>query len=107
MMIDITDLYIPLHPTPDDSEFASNLENNERTSCIQAITKDIPPRDRDIESLIDPELECIDCGVLIPVARQRIVLTIAHTCTHCVYCQDRVQRTAKAYAKNPNFVGFD
>lgn len=95
------DPYLPMTPTADSADEASVLENNERVAAVAAILRDIPPKDRDIEKLIDPELGCDDCGVLIPVERQRIVLTIAKECNLCVYCQEIAHRAAKAYAPRP------
>ena len=93
-------IFIPNTDVLDDAEVASLLEEKERNSSIQAVLRNKPKNPgRDIEKLLDPSKECDDCGAIIPIARQRIVLTIADTCDLCVACQDVMQREQKLYMR--------
>jgi RNA polymerase-binding transcription factor DksA len=90
----------------DDAEVASLLEQQERDSSIRAILKDKPTNlNRDIEKLIDPEKECDDCGAIIPIERQRVVLTISETCDYCVACQEIIAKELKLYNKEQKLYG--
>lgn len=93
-------IFIPNTDVLDDAEVASLLEERERNSSIQAILRDKPNNlDRDIEKLIDPEKQCEDCGAIIPVERQRVILTIAKTCDYCVNCQELITKEQRLYAR--------
>ena len=70
----------------DDGDIASVLEEAERSASISRILWDSPGQ-RNIDALIDENLQCDICSVYIPVERQRIVLTIHKTCDLCVDCQ--------------------
>ena len=81
----------------DEIEIASMNEFRATEESLKKVLKDIPPK-RDIESLIDPELECDVCAALIPIERQRVVLQIAKTCDHCVDCQQIIDKQHAKYA---------
>lgn len=80
----------------DECDIAAILEEAERMSLINKIRHDIP-RDRDIEQLINGELQCEVCLSYIPVERQRVVLTINKTCDLCVDCQSIADKKDKMF----------
>jgi RNA polymerase-binding transcription factor DksA len=92
-------VFIPNTDVLDDAEVASLLEERERNSSIQAVLRDKPSNTRNIEDLLDPDKECDDCGAIISIERQRVILTIAHTCNYCVNCQELISKEQKLYAR--------
>ena len=81
-------LLIPLDDVLDECELAEIVERKARDEAINNITKDMPSIRFTPELIItDPELECEECGSIIPEARQRTVLTLQHTCRYCSECQ--------------------
>lgn len=91
--------FIPQTDVLDEVDFAQILEENERQASIKAILKNKPMFPRNIESLIDPDKECDDCGSLIPVERQRVILTINNTCDYCVLCQEMIAKEDRLYGR--------
>lgn len=80
----------------DECDIAAALEEAERAASIKRIRHDMPG-DRDIEQLIVEDLQCEMCAAVIPVARQRVVLTIHKTCDLCVDCQSVVDKKEKMF----------
>jgi RNA polymerase-binding transcription factor DksA len=80
----------------DELDIASAIEEMSRAAAINRILSKVPVP-RDIESLIIEDLECDHCGCIIPVARQRIVLSIAESCNLCVDCQQTHDKREKLY----------
>jgi RNA polymerase-binding transcription factor DksA len=81
----------------DEADLASIIEEMEREYAIRSITSSVP-KNRDIESLLADDAECDFCGALIPIIRQRIVLSIADTCDYCVECQEIIDRKNRLFA---------
>ena len=80
----------------DEADLAAIIEEMEREHAIRSITSRVP-KDRDIESLLAEDAECDFCGALIPIIRQRIVLSIADTCEYCVECQEIIDRKNRLF----------
>lgn len=81
----------------DECDIASVLEENERSFSIARILSNKPNRaEKDI--VVIDGLECDLCGTDIPLERQRIVLTINHSCDYCVACQEIIDKQEKLYA---------
>jgi RNA polymerase-binding transcription factor DksA len=70
----------------DECDIASAVEEAERNFAIQKILGNRSPKGN-IELRLDPNKECDSCGDIIPLARQRIVLSIHKNCDLCVDCQ--------------------
>lgn len=81
----------------DECDIASVFEENERNIGIAKIVG-VFPRNRDIEVLLIEGLECDICSSIIPVERQRVVLTMKETCDYCAGCQEILDRKEKMYA---------
>jgi RNA polymerase-binding transcription factor DksA len=81
----------------DELDIASAIEELARAAAIKRIRSKVPTN-RDIESLIIDGLECDQCGCVIPIARQRIVLSIAECCSLCVDCQQINDKREKLYS---------
>lgn len=80
----------------DDADVAAELEERERSYSIAKIRSSIPGiKPEDI--VVDEELRCLQCDTFIPVARQRIVLTISKTCDYCVQCQNDADKRDRIY----------
>lgn len=93
-MVDITN-----NEVLDECDIASAFEENERNISIARILSGVP-RNRKIEDIVTIEgLECDICGTVIPIERQRLVLTIKETCEYCVGCQDIMDKQDKLYAQ--------
>lgn len=80
----------------DECDIASAMEEAERNFAIQKILGSRIP-DVDIESKLDLDKECDSCGDKIPLARQRIVLSIHKTCDLCVDCQSDYDWKERVY----------
>jgi RNA polymerase-binding transcription factor DksA len=82
LLVAIDDVY-------DEAEVAEIVERQARDAAVFDILKDMPEDRFDPNAVIDtdPTKECIECGELIPEARQRIVLTISKSCDYCAECQ--------------------
>lgn len=80
----------------DELDIASELENREREAALFNILKNIPEK-RNIEELLIKDLKCIECDDIIPIERQRIVLTIHKTCDYCIECQRLMDYESKLY----------
>lgn len=80
----------------DECDIASMLEELDREQAVKNILINVPPK-RDIDALIDVEKQCDWCGDIIPVARQRIVLTLQTTCDYCVECQQMLEKQDLLY----------
>ena len=80
----------------DECDIAAELEHQDRTYAIHQILKN-KPAERNIEALLDVDLECDLCYDIIPLERQRIILTIHHTCKYCVECQMIIDKENKLY----------
>ncbi len=82
----------------DECDIASELEQNERDYSVQQILKN-KPIERDIEKLLDKDLHCESCDDIIPIERQRIVLTLQHSCEYCIDCQTILEKESKLFGK--------
>ncbi len=80
----------------DECDIASILEEMERENSVRHILMNVPPK-RDIDALIDVEKRCDWCDDIIPIARQRIVLTLHKTCDYCVECQQLIEKQDLLY----------
>lgn len=80
----------------DDADIASILEEMERQLALKTLTSNVS-RDRDIESLLNEHLTCDKCDNIIPIERQKIILSINETCDLCVECQDIVDKKNKLF----------
>jgi RNA polymerase-binding transcription factor DksA len=81
----------------DECEIAAVFEENDRNVGIAKIVGHFP-RNRNIDELLDNELECDICGAEIPVERQRVVLTMKESCDHCAGCQEILDKKDRLYA---------
>ncbi len=80
----------------DECDIASELEQNEREYSIQQILKN-KPLERNIGELLNIDLRCNSCDDIIPIERQKIVLTLFHTCEYCVECQTIIDKELKLF----------
>ena len=68
----------------DEAELAEIAERRERDSGILEIRSQVfQGTPEEAEALIDPKKECQECGVFIPIERQRA----RPTTKYCVECQ--------------------
>jgi RNA polymerase-binding transcription factor DksA len=82
----------------DECDIASVLEENERNYSIAKILSNKPKNRTDKDIVVVDGLECDLCGTEIPLERQRIVLTISHSCDYCVACQEIIDKQERLYA---------
>jgi hypothetical protein len=80
----------------DECDIAAELEQHERDYSIYQILKNKPSA-RNMEALLDINLECELCSDIIPIERQKIILTIHHTCNYCVECQMIIDKENKLF----------
>lgn len=67
-------------------------KHSERLAKILNNTTTVQNKD----NVINIELECIICTAIIPVERQRLILTIKTSCEYCAGCQDLMDRKTHA-----------
>ena len=82
----------------DECDIASVLEENERNFSIAKILSNKPKNRTEKDIVVIDGLECDFCGTEIPLERQRIVLTINHSCDYCVACQEIIDKQERLYA---------
>jgi hypothetical protein len=80
-----------------EEDVASEIEERERSFGIQRILDNIE-RNVVSDADLDPELTCSWCDSLIPIGRQKIVLSMANSCDYCVDCQTIIDRRERVYA---------
>lgn len=80
-------MFTAQHDVMSEEDLASAFEENEREYNINKIIGHIKRRVV-TESDLDPDLICIECGEIIPIGRQKVVLSMHETCDYCVYCQE-------------------
>lgn len=67
----------------DEAELAEITERRERESSVLEVrSKVFQGSKEEAEAMVDPEKECEECGVLIPVERQR-VQPLTKMCVDC------------------------
>lgn len=81
----------------DECDIASVFEENDRNIGIAKIVGGFP-RNRNIEDILIEGLECDICSSIIPIERQRVVLTMKESCDHCAGCQEILDRKERMYA---------
>lgn len=81
----------------DECEIAAVFEENDRNVGIAKIVGHFP-RNRNIEELLNVALECDICSSIIPIERQRVVLTMKESCDYCAGCQEILDRKDRLYA---------
>ena len=79
-----------------EEDVASEIEERERSAGIQRILDNIV-RNVVSDDDLDPELTCNWCDSLIPVGRQKIVLSMSNSCDYCVDCQSIIDKQDKNY----------
>lgn len=67
----------------DEADQASNAEEMHRTQALERVRREIAAG-----TVLETADECIDCGHMIPSARQAAV----PGCQRCVYCAEVVER---------------
>lgn len=87
-------MLVPIDDVYDEAELAEIVERNARDASINGIRKDMPADRFDPNKVIEtnPTLECVECGDIIPEARQRVVLTISTSCDFCAECASYNER---------------
>lgn len=80
----------------DEGDIASMFEERDRDRALQSVISHIPPK-RNIDALLEDGKHCEWCNDVIPIERQRIVLTILKTCDFCVDCQQLVEKQDLLY----------
>jgi RNA polymerase-binding transcription factor DksA len=80
----------------DEAELAEKLEQFERENGVNAVrSKVFQGTKEEAEKLVDPNKECVECGILIPVERQRA----NPTAKFCVDCQEYFDEQAERKRK--------
>lgn len=80
----------------DDGDIASIIEELDRERALHNVLGNIPPK-RDIDALLEEGKLCEWCDDVIPLERQRIVLTLLKTCDYCVDCQSLMEKQDLLY----------
>jgi|688.fasta_scaffold1240574_1 hypothetical protein len=81
----------------DECDIASVFEENDRSIGIAKIVGNFP-RNRNIDEILIDGLECDICSSIIPIERQRVVLTMKETCDYCAGCQEILDKKDRLYA---------
>lgn len=80
----------------DDGDIASMFEELDRERALHQVLGNIPQK-RNIDALLEDGKLCECCEDIIPIERQRIVLTILKTCDYCVECQTLMEKQDLLY----------
>jgi RNA polymerase-binding transcription factor DksA len=81
---------------PDDLDVASEMEAMDRNNAINSILNNMY-HNNNIELLLDNTKTCISCSCIIPIERQRVILSIKKTCDYCAECQDYIEKSDRMY----------
>ena len=80
----------------DDGDIASIFEERDRERALHQVLGNIPEK-RDIDALLEDGKLCEWCNDIIPIERQRIVLTLLKSCDYCVECQALMEKQDLLY----------